>query len=125
MLSASLGEAWPSWSPQVVSIIVHDATLPLGCPSVGDRYPGCVARGRCPRCVAGRPHAYFATISYFDFLFFLADDVISTSYYVHIRVRKVFELVPIPRFCCRWAYPLPGYVLVRYRGPYLTYLTLR
>ena len=34
---------------------------------------GCVAGGRCPLYVAGRPHAYFAII------FYLADDVISTT----------------------------------------------
>ena len=45
MLAPSLGEAWPSWSPQVVSLIVHDATLPLGWASLGDRCPGCVAGG--------------------------------------------------------------------------------
>ena len=100
MLSASLGEAWPSWSPQVVSIIVHDATLPLGCPSVGDRYPGCVARGRCPRCVAGRSHSYFAiSISDFERGFSLADEAMSTSYYVLVHISgKVFELVPIPGY---------------------------
>ena len=59
--------------------------------------------------MAGRPHAYFATISYFDFLFFLADDVISTSYYVHIS-GDVLELAPIP------GYFVDGYT--RYPGKY-------
>ena len=68
MLAPSLDEVWPSWSPQVVSLIVHDAALPLGWASLGDRCPGCVAGGRCPRCVVGRPHAYFA-ISISDFAF--------------------------------------------------------
>ena len=48
VLAPSLGEAWPWWSPQVVSLIVHDATLPVGWASLGDRCPGCVAGGRCP-----------------------------------------------------------------------------
>ena len=83
MLAPSLGEAWPSWSPQVVSLIVHDATLPLGWASLGDRCPGCITGGRRPRCVAVRLHAYFAiSISDFGSFFSLPDDVISTSYYV-------------------------------------------
>ena len=60
MPGLSLGEAWLSRSPQVVSLIVHDATLPLGWESLGDSCHGCVAGGRCPRYVAGRPHAYVA-----------------------------------------------------------------
>ena len=72
----------------MVSLIVHDATLPLGWASLGDRCPGCVAGGRCPRFVGGIPHAYFATsISGFEFVFSLADDVISTSFRVHFRLR--------------------------------------
>ena len=55
MLAPSLGEAWPSWSPHVASLIVHDATLPLVWASLGDRSPGRVAVGGCPRCVEGRP----------------------------------------------------------------------
>ena len=71
MLAPSLGEAWPSKSRQVVSLIVHDATLPLGLANLGDRCSRCVAGGGCPRCVAGIPHAYFAIpISDFDFFFF-------------------------------------------------------
>ena len=64
----------------------------------GGRCPGCVAGGRCLRFVARRPHAYFAiSISDFEFVFSLADNVISTTYYVHIS-DKVFELVPIPGY---------------------------
>ena len=101
MLAPSLGEAWPSSSPQVVSLIVHDASLPLVWASLG---------GRCPRCVAWRPHAYFA-ISFSDYELFLSltDGVISTSYCVHFS-GKVFELVPIP------GYFFDGYI--RYPGKY-------
>ena len=81
MLAPSLGEAWPSRSPRVVSLIVHDATLPLGCASLGDRCPGCVADGRRPRCMAGRRHAYFAiSISDFELFISLADDVITKHF---------------------------------------------
>ena len=70
-----------------VSLIVHDVTLPLGWESLGDRCPGCVAGGGCPWCVAGRPYAYFAiSISRSYIIFSLADDVIRTSYFVHILV---------------------------------------
>ena len=112
MLAPSLGEAWPSWSPKVISPIVHDATLPLGWPSLGDRCPGCVTGGKCLRCVTGRPQAYFAiSISDFEVFFSLADDVIvvSASYYVDIS-GKVCELVPIP------GYFVYGYI--RYPGKY-------
>ena len=101
MLAPSLGEAWHSWFPQVVSLIVHDATLPpeLG-KFDGGRCPGCVAGGRCPRCVAGRSHSYFAiSISDFERGFSLADEAMSTSYYVLVHISgKVFELVPIPGY---------------------------
>ena len=97
----------------MVSLIVHDATLPLGWASLGDRCPGCIKGGRRPRRVAARPHDYFAiSISDFDFFFSLPDDVISTfliTYQVHIS-GKVFELVPIP------GYFVDGYT--RYPGKY-------
>ena len=95
-LAPSLGEAWSSWSPEVVSLTVHDTTLPLGWASLGNRCPGCVADGRCPRCVAGRPHAYF-TISNSDFEFFFLpqNTSYSTSYYVYIS-GKVLSPFPYP-----------------------------
>ena len=107
VLAPSLGEALPSWSPQVVSLIVYDAIISLCWASLGERCPGCVAGGRYPRCVAGRPHAYFAiSISDFEFFFLLQiDDVISTFYDVHIS-GEVFELVPVPGYF-RWVYPMP------------------
>ena len=113
VLAPSLDEAWPPWF--VVSLIVYDATLPLGWASLGDRCPGCVAGCGYPQCAAGRPHAYFAiSISEFELFLPLADDVISTflityRYQVHIS-GKVFELVPIPGYC------VDGYT--RYPGKY-------
>ena len=71
--------------------------------------------------MAGRPRAYFAiSISDFELFFSLADDVISTSYYVHIS-GKVFELVPFPGYFVDRYTRSPG----KYRWPCLTYLELR
>ena len=73
---------------------------------VGDRCPGCVAgdrcpwcvAGGCPRCVAGRPHAYFAiSISDFQLLSSLADDVIRPFMQYFFR----FKNGPFWPFCMR------------------------